>query len=138
MAGDGVHGADWGSVAAAGPGSDPGTVSVPDSRFSFRQRQRIVNHTVARLLNKLLIEQTKSRPRHSNDNGLVETKNGAVIRKHRGYGYIAARMPRRLGDSMANLQRSNNPSAVKMANPESCESLVHSHGYAVDKGRYHR
>src|SRR5438128_972287 len=41
MAGDGVHGADWGSVAAAGPGSDPGTVSVPDSRFSFRQRQRI-------------------------------------------------------------------------------------------------
>src|SRR3954471_11958084 len=90
MAGDGVHGADWGSVAAAGPGSDPGTVSVPDSRFSFRQRQRIVNHTVARLLNKLLIEQTKSRPRHSNDNGLVETKNGAVIRKHMGYGHIAA------------------------------------------------
>src|SRR5205807_6041735 len=90
MAGDGVHGADWGSVAAAGPGSDPGTVSVPDSRFSFRQRQRIVNHTVARLLNKLLIEQTKSRPRHSNDNGLVETKNGAVIRKHLGYGYIDA------------------------------------------------
>jgi hypothetical protein len=37
-----------------------------------------------------LIEQTKSRPRHSNDNGLVETKNGAVIRKHLGYGYIAA------------------------------------------------
>ena len=44
---------------------------------------------VARLLNKLLIEQTKSRPRHSNDNGLVETKNGAIIRKHMGYGYIA-------------------------------------------------
>jgi hypothetical protein len=40
------------------------------------------------LLNKLLIEQTKSRPRHSNDNGLVETKNGAVIRKHMGYGSI--------------------------------------------------
>jgi hypothetical protein len=45
---------------------------------------------VAQLLNKLLIEQTKSRPRHSNDNGLVETKNGAVIRKHMGYGHIAA------------------------------------------------
>lgn len=29
-------------------------------------------------------------PRHSNDNGLVETKNGAVIRKHMGYGHIAA------------------------------------------------
>jgi len=39
---------------------------------------------VAKLLNKLLIEQTKSRPRHSNDNGLVEAKNGAVIRKHMG------------------------------------------------------
>jgi len=35
------------------------------------------------------VEQTKSRPRHSNDNGLVESKNGAVIRKHMGYGYIA-------------------------------------------------
>jgi transposase InsO family protein len=49
-----------------------------------------INHTVAALLNKLLVEQTKSRPRHSNDNGLVEAKNGAVIRKHIGYGYIAS------------------------------------------------
>ncbi len=49
-----------------------------------------MNHTVANLLGKLLIEQTKSRPRHSNDNGLVEAKNGAVIRKHMGYGHIAA------------------------------------------------
>ena len=49
-----------------------------------------INHTVSDLLNKLVIEQTKSRPRHSNDNGLVETKNGAVVRKHMGYGYIAA------------------------------------------------
>jgi hypothetical protein len=51
---------------------------------------------VARLLNKLLIEQTKSRPRHSNDNGLAETKNGAVIRKHMGYGYIPAGHAERL------------------------------------------
>ena len=42
----------------------------------------IINHIVAKLLNKLLIEQTKSRPRHCNDNALVECKNGAVIRKH--------------------------------------------------------
>jgi hypothetical protein len=49
-----------------------------------------INYTVAKLLNKLLIEQTKSRPRHSHDNGLVESKNGAVIRKHMGYGYIAS------------------------------------------------
>ena len=49
-----------------------------------------INHTVAKLLNKLLIEQTKSRPRHSNDNGLVEAKNGAVVRKHMRYEHIAA------------------------------------------------
>jgi transposase InsO family protein len=49
-----------------------------------------INHTVARLLNKLLVEQTKSRPRHSNDNGLVEAKNGAVVRKHMGHWYIAS------------------------------------------------
>lgn len=50
-----------------------------------------INHTVAQLLEKLLIEQTKSRPRQSGDNGLVETKNGAIIRKHIGYGYINAK-----------------------------------------------
>lgn len=66
-------------------------------QFPFRIRgfhtdngSEFINHTVARLLNKLLVEQTKSRPRHSNDNGLAESKNGAVIRKHMGYGYIAA------------------------------------------------
>ena len=58
--------------------------------FHSDNGSEFINHTVARLLNKLLIEQTKSRPRHSNDNGLVETKNGAVIRKHMGYGYLAA------------------------------------------------
>ena len=47
-----------------------------------------INGTVAKLLNKLLAEQTKSRPRHSDDNGLAEAKNGAVIRKHMGYGHI--------------------------------------------------
>jgi transposase InsO family protein len=49
-----------------------------------------INYDVSRLLGKLLIEQTKSRSRHSNDNGLVEAKNGAVVRKHLGYGYIGA------------------------------------------------
>jgi transposase InsO family protein len=66
-------------------------------QFPFRIRgfhsdngSEFINHTVARLLNKLLIEQTKSRPRHTNDNGLVESKNGAVIRKHIGWGHIAS------------------------------------------------
>jgi transposase InsO family protein len=48
-----------------------------------------VNHKVACMLDKLRIEFTRSRPRHSNDNGLVETKNGAVVRKLFGYEYIA-------------------------------------------------
>jgi len=48
-----------------------------------------INHTVAKLLGKLLIEFTKSRANRSQDNALVEGKNGAVIRKHIGYGHIA-------------------------------------------------
>lgn len=50
-----------------------------------------VNHMVARLLEKLRIEFTRSRPRHSNDNGLAETKNGAVVRKEFGYAHIPQR-----------------------------------------------
>jgi len=58
--------------------------------FHSDNGSEFINHVVAELLNKLLIAQTKSRPRHCNDNALVECKNGAVIRKHIGYGYIAA------------------------------------------------
>jgi len=47
-----------------------------------------INYVVANLLNKLLIEQTKSRARHTNDNALVESKNGSVIRKHMGCVHI--------------------------------------------------
>ncbi|MFI5091610.1 MAG: hypothetical protein ACHP7P_16335 [Terriglobales bacterium] len=50
-----------------------------------------INHRVAEMLNKLLVEFTKSRPRRSNDNALVESKNGSVVRKHLGYGHIPAR-----------------------------------------------
>jgi transposase InsO family protein len=58
--------------------------------FHSDNGSEFINHRVRELLNKLLVEQTKSRPRHSNDNGLAEAKNGAVIRKHMGYGHIAA------------------------------------------------
>jgi transposase InsO family protein len=58
--------------------------------FHSDNGSEFINHTVAQPLNQLLIEQTKSRPRHANDNGLVEAKNGAVIRKHMGYGHIAS------------------------------------------------
>jgi transposase InsO family protein/predicted DNA-binding transcriptional regulator AlpA len=47
-----------------------------------------INRQVAKMLNKLIIKLTKSRPRKSNDNALVETKNGSVIRKEMGYDYI--------------------------------------------------
>ena len=47
-----------------------------------------INQHVARLLNKLLIELTKSRARQSNDNALVESKNGSIVRKHLGYSHI--------------------------------------------------
>jgi transposase InsO family protein len=58
--------------------------------FHSDNGSEFINHTVAGLLQKLLIEQTKSRPRRSNDNGLVEAKNGAVVRKHMGYNHITA------------------------------------------------
>jgi transposase InsO family protein len=58
--------------------------------FHSDNGSEFINQTIARLLNKLMIEQTKSRPRHSNDNGLAETKNGAIIRKHMGWGHIQA------------------------------------------------
>jgi len=56
--------------------------------FHSDNGSEFINKTVAKLLNKLLIRFTKSRPRHSNDNGLVESKNGSVVRKHLGYAYI--------------------------------------------------
>lgn len=47
-----------------------------------------INGRVAHLLEKLLIEQTKSRSRRTNDNALVEGKNGSRIRKHMGHAHI--------------------------------------------------
>lgn len=54
-----------------------------------------VNHRVAKTLDKLRIEFTRSRPRNSNDNALAETKNGAVVRKLFGYEHIPQRHARR-------------------------------------------
>jgi transposase InsO family protein len=47
-----------------------------------------INYKVAKMLDKLLIEQTKSRARHSNDNALAESKNASTVRKHMGYSHI--------------------------------------------------
>lgn len=57
--------------------------------FHANNGSEYVNHKVAQLLEKLRVEFTRSRPRHSNDNGLAETKNGAVVRKIFGYAHIA-------------------------------------------------
>jgi len=56
--------------------------------FHSDNGSEFINKTVAKLLNKLLVRFTKCRPRHTNDNGLVESKNGSVVRKHLGYSYI--------------------------------------------------
>ena len=66
--------------------------------FHTDNGSEFINRMVARLLDKLRIEQTKSRPRQSGDNGLVETKNGAIIRKHIGYGYIDAKHADQIND----------------------------------------
>jgi hypothetical protein len=89
----------WEVVGATGRISEAWLLPVLEAmleQYPFRIRgfhsdngSEFINHQVAKLLNKLLVEQTKSRPRHSNDNGLAETKNGWVIRKHIGYGHIA-------------------------------------------------
>ena len=49
--------------------------------FHADNASEYVNHRVARMLDKLRIEFTRSRPRRSNDNGLAETKNGARPRR---------------------------------------------------------
>jgi len=50
-----------------------------------------INYSVSELLEKMCVNFTKSRPRRSNDNGLVESKNGSVIRKIYGYSHIPQR-----------------------------------------------
>jgi len=50
-----------------------------------------INKTVATLLEKMRVQQTKSRSRHSNDNALAESKNGSVVRKAFGYSHIPQR-----------------------------------------------
>ena len=58
--------------------------------FHCDNGSEFLNRRVEKLLNKLLIEFTKSRAYRSTDNALVEGKNGAVIRKQIGYGPIGA------------------------------------------------
>lgn len=56
--------------------------------FHSDNGSEFINRVVAKLLNKLLIEFTKSRPRRINDQALVEGKNGSIVRKQMGYAHI--------------------------------------------------
>ena len=56
-----------------------------------------INYEVSKMLKELLVDFTKSRACRSQDNALVEGKNGAVIRKHIGYGHIGSEHAEALG-----------------------------------------
>ena len=66
--------------------------------FHSDNGSEFLNYSVVGMLEKLRIEQTKSRAYRSGDNGLVEAKNGAVIRKHIGYGHIDAKFAAAMDD----------------------------------------
>lgn len=83
----------------------PALIHILDT-FPFKIRgfhsdngSEYINYTVSELLEKLQIEFTKSRPRRSNDNGLVESKNGSIIRKLYGYSHI----PQQYADEFSTL-----------------------------------
>lgn len=46
-----------------------------------------INRLVAKMLEGILVKQTKSRSRHCNDNALVEGKNN-IVRRWIGYGFV--------------------------------------------------
>jgi hypothetical protein len=88
------------STALATDNRAPPNVA-PNVGLRFRIRSsgsEFINRTVVQLLEKLPKELTMSRLRRRND-GLVERKNGAVIRKHIGYGYIHPRGAEALNSS---------------------------------------
>ncbi len=90
----------WQVVGCVGRISEQHLVPVLEAtlhQFPFRivgfhsdNGSEYINYEVAKLLKGLLIDFAKSRANRSQDNALVEGKNGAIIRKHMGYGHIAA------------------------------------------------
>jgi hypothetical protein len=75
----------------------------PFTVFNFHSDRgcEFINKTVAKILNRLLIKQTKSRSRHCNDNALVETKN-TIIRKEMGYLHIEKTMSDEINEYLLN------------------------------------
>jgi hypothetical protein len=66
--------------------------------FHSDNGSEFINHVVCNLLNKLLIRLTKSRARKTNDNALVEGKNGSTIRKWIGYAFLGKEKAPQLND----------------------------------------
>ena len=65
------------ALSGAGPGSAPRVLSLQGPGLPRRHGSEYINRKVVELLGKLHVREfTKSRSRHSNDNGLVESKNG--------------------------------------------------------------
>lgn len=56
--------------------------------FHWDNGSEYINRRVAELLEKLRIEQTKSRSRKTTDNALAESKNASTVRKYLGYSHI--------------------------------------------------
>jgi hypothetical protein len=61
-----------------------------------------INYQVADLFHRLLIKQTKGRSNHCNDNALVETKNGSVVRKNMGWMHINKNLADKINDYYRN------------------------------------
>jgi hypothetical protein len=61
-----------------------------------------INRKAAALLQKLLIEFTKSRSRQTNDNTLAEGKNTAIVRKQFGYLHIPKKWAPQMNDFNVN------------------------------------
>ncbi|MCP4056563.1 MAG: transposase family protein [Pseudoalteromonas sp.] len=66
--------------------------------FHSDNGSEFINQHVLKLLNKLFIEFTKSRSRHSNDNALAESKNASIVRKQFGYQHIPQKWATRLNE----------------------------------------
>jgi len=92
-----------------------------------------INGRVALLLEKLLIEFTKSRSRQSNDNALAECKNGAIVRKILGYSHI----PREWALEVNNFNRDHLTPYINYHRP--CfypETIIDAKGKERKKYRY--
>lgn len=66
--------------------------------FHSDNGSEFINKRVSSMLSKMLIEQTKSRARKTNDNALVEGKNYAVVRRQYGYAHVPKKYAKDMED----------------------------------------